>query len=155
MRRRILLLSLAALGLAAPAFGQETRVGDLVITEAWSRAAGRGHNGAAFLTITNRGNRPDQLLSASSPEAGAIQVHESREEGGAMRMRETGPVEIPPGGSVTLRPGGLHIMLMELRQPLQQGGEVPITLRFARAGEVTVPFRVLAAGARGPREGAH
>ena len=72
------------------------------------------------------------------------------EEGGAMKMRAAAPLEIPPGGEVRLEPGGLHVMLMQLREPLEQGGQVPLTLIFEKAGAVTVSAPIAAIGASGP-----
>jgi periplasmic copper chaperone A len=74
------------------------------------------------------------------------------EEGGVMKMRPAGSLEIPPGGEVRLEPGGLHVMLMQLQQPLEEGGQVPITLVFEKAGEITVSAPVGGIGARTPLE---
>jgi len=158
MHRRVMLGLSAALLSAAPAVAQhaaELRAGDLVITRAWSRAAGQGGTGVGYLTITNRGSVPDRLLSASSPAAGRLELHSHAHEGGVMRMREVPAIEIPPGETVTLQPGGLHLMLMGLKQPLRQGETLPVTLRFARAGEVQVALAIQAAGARGPAAQGH
>jgi periplasmic copper chaperone A len=151
------LLAAAAAGaptLAGPAAAQEIRAGDLVIAEPWSRAAIQGGQGAGYLRITNRGAAPDRLLSASSPAAGRLELHTHVRDGEVMRMREVPAIDIPPGQTVTLQPGGLHLMLVGLSRPLRQGETVPVTLRFERAGTVEVPLAVQAAGARGPG-GAH
>jgi copper(I)-binding protein len=131
----------------------ETRAGDLAITQGWSRAAGQGGQGAGYLTIANHGAAPDRLLSASSPAARSVELHTHIHEGEVMRMRPVSAIEIPPGQTVTLRPGGLHLMLVGLARPLRQGETVPVTLRFERAGEVPMTLAVLAAGARGPMGG--
>jgi periplasmic copper chaperone A len=67
-----------------------------------------------------------------------------------MRMRPVEDIEVPPNGSVSLQPGGLHLMFMGLNRPLVAGETIPVTLRFAVAGEVTIQLPVQAAGARGP-----
>lgn len=146
---RRLLLSMPVL-LAAPAAAHhDTRLGDLVIGHPWTRAMGAGQNGAAFMTLRNTGQEPDRLVAASSPIARVVELHTHIREGEVMRMRPVQDIPVPPGQTVHLRPGGLHVMLIGLTEPLRQGTEVPLTLRFARAGEVTVRLEVQAAGARG------
>ena len=151
MFRRLILA--APLLLALPAAAQEVRAGDLVITQGWSRAAGAGGTGAGYLSISNRGTTADRLLSASSPAARAAELHPHMREGDVMRMRPMPAIDIPPGGTVTLQPGGQHLMLLGLSAPLRQGETVPVTLRFERAGEVRVNLAIQAAGARGPGHG--
>lgn len=147
--RRALLAAAGPL-VALPATAQEVRAGDLVVTQGWSRAAGQGGQGAGFMTIANRGSAPDKLLSASSPAAPKLELHTHVRDGDVMRMREVPSIEIPAGRTVTLQPGGLHVMFFGLTQPLAQGTTVPVTLRFERAGEVVVSLAIQAAGARGP-----
>jgi copper(I)-binding protein len=155
MRKRSLGPTAAALlvvGLAGAAVaGEVTMLGPLQIDTPWARASiGADRPGAAYLTIRNTGAEPDRLVGIATPAAARADVHEMAEAGGAMKMRPAGPLEIPPGGEVRLEPGGLHIMLMQLRAPLAQGGEVPLTLLFEQAGEVTVMAPVGAIGASGP-----
>ena len=98
--------------------------------------------------MKNTGTTPDRLMSASSPAAGAVQVHQMKMEGNIMRMRELdGPLEIKPGETVTLAPGGLHLMMLGLKEPLKQGENVPLTLVFEKAGKVDVELAVVAMGA--------
>ena len=148
MIRRLILA--APLLLALPAAAQELRAGDLAIAQAWSRAAGQGGTGAGFLAISNRGTVADRLVGASSPAARTTELHTHLREGEVMRMRPVPAIEIPAGGTVTLQPGGLHLMLIGLGAPLKQGETVPVMLRFERAGEVRVDLRIESAGARGP-----
>ncbi|MBX9700841.1 MAG: copper chaperone PCu(A)C [Acetobacteraceae bacterium] len=159
MIRRHLLLAALAAALPLDAGAQhppaETRAGDLVIAQAWSRAAAQGGQGAGYLRISNGGTQPDRLLAASSPAAGRMELHSMIRDGEVMRMREAAAIDIPAGGTVELRPGGLHLMFVGLTQPLRQGETVPVTLRFERAGEVTLPFAIQAAGARGPAHHRH
>ncbi|MDN3567784.1 copper chaperone PCu(A)C [Paeniroseomonas aquatica] len=146
--RRALLGLLAAIPVAAAAHDAE--VGAISVTQPWSRAAGANGTGAGFLTIRNGGTAPDRLLSASSPAARKVELHTHVRDGEVMRMRPVEGIALPPGETVTLRPGGLHVMLIGLTAALVQGGEVPLTLRFERAGEAQVMLHVMAAGARGP-----
>ena len=113
----------------------------------WTRAAGAGGQGAGFITIRNAG-AADRLLSATTPAAGRTELHTMIRDGDIMRMRQLPEIAVPAGGAVTLAPGGLHIMLIGLTQPLAVGEEVPLTLVFERAGPVTVQLTVRPAGAR-------
>ena len=159
LRRSFLAAPPALLALAAaPAAAQQhdaARAGDLAVQQPWTRAAGQGATGAGFMAISNRGAAADRLLSASSPAARAIEMHSMVRDGEVMRMRPVEAVEIRAGQTVTLRPGGLHLMLIGLSQPLRQGETVPVTLRFERAGEVRVALPVQAAGAREPAPHRH
>lgn len=145
---------LAALALLAPlpAFAHDTevRAGDLVVINPWTRAAGANGNGGAFLGVRNAGQQPDRLLSATSSVARRVELHSMVRDGDVMRMRPVNDIAIPAGQTVELRPGGLHVMLIGLSAPLAQGAQVPLTLRFERAGEVQVNLAVQAAGARTP-----
>lgn len=112
--------------------------------------------GGGFLTIENTGPEADRLISASSPAAAEVQLHDMAMEGDVMRMRpvENG-IEIPAGATVVLEPGGLHIMFMALRQPFVEGETVPVTLTFEKAGTVDVELPVAAAAADAPVSGGH
>jgi copper(I)-binding protein len=149
-RSRRLILTLPVLLLAGRAQArEETRLGAIVIGQPWSRAAGANANGAAYMTLRNAGDRPDRLVAASTPAARRVELHTHIREGEVMRMRPVNDILVPAGQTVQLRPGGLHIMLIGLTEPLAQGGRLPLTLRFAEAGEVTVQVEIQAAGARG------
>jgi copper(I)-binding protein len=156
LRRTFLAASPALLSPAVPAAtAQEARAGDLAVQQPWTRAAGQGATGAGFLSISNRGAAADRLLSATTPAARAVELHTMLRDGDVMRMRAVEAVEIPPGQTVALRPGGLHMMLVGLSRPLREGETVPVTLRFERAGEVRVDLAVQAAGAREPTAAHH
>jgi hypothetical protein len=160
LRRSFLAAPPALLAVAFSAVAQQqqsdaARAGDLAVQQPWTRAAGQGATGAGFMAISNRGGAADRLLSASSPAARAIELHSMVRDGEVMRMRPVEAVEIRAGQTVTLRPGGLHLMLIGLSQPLRQGETVPVTLRFERAGEVQVALPVQAAGAREPAPHRH
>jgi copper(I)-binding protein len=151
MHRRLLLL--APVLLALPVHAQQQ--GDIAVTMPWTRAAGQNGTGAGFLGIANRGAAADRLLGASSPIARVTELHTHIREGDILRMRPVAAIDLPPGGTVTLQPGGFHLMLIGLKEPLIQGQSVPLTLRFERAGEVQVMLAVQPAGARGPMPHAH
>jgi len=129
--------------------------GQVVVEQPWARAALQGGNGGAFLTLRNSGAAPDRLLSASTPLARTTEIHETVREGDVMRMRPVTAIEVPAGGSVTLRPGGAHVMMTGLSQALRVGTTVPLTLTFERAGAVEVQVAVQAAGASAPAAGHH
>lgn len=153
MTPRRALLSLLALAGPAAAQPPEQRVGELVISAAWTRAAGANANGAGYLTIRNDGAAADRLLAASTAAARRVELHTMLRDGDVMRMRAVPSIELPPGQTVTLRPGGLHVMLLGLAAPLEAGGSLPLTLRFERAGEVEVRLAIGRAGAAGPPHG--
>jgi len=138
------------LTLPATAFAHhDVTAGDIAIGHPWTRAAGANSNGAGFMTLKNNGAAGDRLISAASPAARVVELHTHIREGDVMRMRPVADIPIPPGQTVHLRPGGLHIMLIGLTEPLRQGATMPLTLRFERAGEVQVTLSVESAGARG------
>jgi periplasmic copper chaperone A len=138
--------------LSAPARAQEVKAGDLVITQPWSRATPGGAKIAGgFLTIENKGAAPDRLISGAGDIAGKVEIHEMTMNNGVMTMRplDKGLV-IEPGKTVKLAPGGYHLMLMDLKQPLKQGDKVPVTLEFEKAGKVALSLEVQGVGAQAP-----
>lgn len=126
----------------------EIRLGDLVISEATSRETPlAGGTGPGFLRIRNAGSADDRLLAATSPAVEAVEIHEMSMAEGQMQMRALPEgLAIPAGATVELAPGGLHLMLIGVREPLAAGQTVPLELRFEKAGTVTVPLAVLARG---------
>ena len=150
--KQILLALAVVCAESSVAIADEIKAGDLVITEAWSRATPKGaKTGAGYLTIENKGGTPDRLIGGSADVAGKVEIHEMAMSKGVMKMR---PVEngltIDPGKSVKLAPSGYHLMIMDLKAPLKQGDKVPVTLEFEKAGKVTVSFDVGGVGAQGP-----
>jgi len=133
----------------------EVTVGALKLTDLWTRATPPGAPvGAGYLSITNTGGEPDRLIAVSSPEAERGELHEMSMENSIMKMRPLADgIEIPAGATVTLAPGGLHLMFVELKAPLAEGGKLPVTLTFEQAGKIETFLHILAIGARGP-EGA-
>ncbi|MEZ5820164.1 MAG: copper chaperone PCu(A)C [Bradyrhizobium sp.] len=146
-----LAVTLAAL-LAAPVHAQEVKAGDLVITQAWSRATPSGAKVAgAYLTVQNKGATGDRLVSGSADIAGRVEIHEMTMDGGVMKMRPLDKgLAIDPGKTVKLAPGGYHVMLMDLKSPLKQGDKVPVTLQFEKAGKVNLTLDVQGVGAQAP-----
>jgi len=134
------------------AIADEIKAGDLVISQAWSRATPSGAKaGAGYLTITNKGSAPDRLIGGSSDVAGKVEIHEMTMSNGVMKMRPLDKgLEIAPGKTVKLAPSGYHVMLMDLKSQLKRGDKLPITLEFENAGKVTVSFEVEGVGAQGP-----
>jgi copper(I)-binding protein len=113
------------------------------IENPWSRATAPGAKIAAgYMTIRNGSAAPDRLVGASSPLAAKVETHVTIKDGDIMRMREVKGYEIPAKGSFELKPGGAHLMLVDIEQPLKEGDKVPVTLRFEHAGEVKVDFHV-------------
>lgn len=127
------------------------KAGSLVITAPWTRATPKGAPVAGgYLSITNNGAESDRLIGGSFAAAGGFEVHAMKMEGGVMKMRpvENG-LEIKPGETVELKPGGLHLMFVRLKQQLKAGDTVKGTLEFAKAGKVEVSYPVRAMGASG------
>jgi copper(I)-binding protein len=137
-----------ALLLTLPAFAHYVQAGSLTVSHPWSRStAPTVAVGGAYLSISNHGKQPDVLLGASSPRAGMVELHQNLDQNGVMKMREVKDgLPIAPGQTVTLQPGGTHLMLMALPKPLKNGEHFPLTLTFKRAGKVTVEVSVDDAG---------
>lgn len=121
----------------------------IAIEQAWTRATAPGAPVAGgFLTLRNPGKQPDRLLSATSPDAERVEIHEMRMDDGMMRMRRLDAgIAIPAGGTVALKPGGYHLMFIGPKRRFEPGATVTATLRFERSGERTVRFEVRAMGA--------
>ncbi len=125
----------------------------LRIEQAWTRATPGGAKVAGgFLRITNTGDRPDRLIGGSSDIAATVELHEMKQEGGTMKMRalENG-LELKPGETVELKPGGYHIMFIDLKAPIKQGDLIRGELKFERAGTLKVEFKAEAMGGGAPK----
>ncbi len=135
---------MAAALLPMAVHAHEYRVGDVEIGHPWAKAtAGQAVNGAAYLTLADKGSAADRLLSAQTPAAEKAELHTHLMEDGVMKMRRIDGVDLPAGGAlVEFKPGGLHIMLLGLKAPLKEGDKVPLTLTFEKAGTVTVDIAV-------------
>ncbi|PZO78703.1 MAG: hypothetical protein DI629_11075 [Mesorhizobium amorphae] len=148
-------LALAALGLAAlalapqGAFAHEYKAGTITIGHPWSRAAPPGAKVAAgYVTLTNTGSEPDRLVEATAELAGRGEIHEMAvDANGVMTMRPLPQgVEVPPGATVALQPGGLHLMFLDLSALPQKDKRFKGTLRFEKGGTVEVEYAVEAMG---------
>ena len=140
-----------ATGFSAAGQAGETKHGALTIDSAWARPSiGTRGNSAAYMVIKNKGPA-DRLIAASPPQAGKVELHTHIREGDIMRMRQVeGGGPVPAQGSVALKPGGYHVMIMKLNAPIEKGGMLPLTLTFEKAGTVTVHAAVaMKAGATG------
>ena len=154
---RVSLMMLACLSMAAvvcprSAPAQEVRIGELQIENPWSRATLAGAKvGAGYLAITNKGTAADRLVGGSTLVADRVEIHEMTMKDNVMTMRPMiGGLPIEPGKTVTLAPGGYHLMFADLKSPLKRGGKIKATLEFEKAGKVDVTFDILAIGAKGP-----
>jgi copper(I)-binding protein len=111
--------------------------GDLVVENPWARESVTP-TGAAYLTVRNGGDQDDRLIGVSAAVADRAELHSSTMQDGVMRMRPVEAAEVPAGGEAVLEPGGLHVMLIGLRAPLEEGSSFALTLEFEKAGEVEV-----------------
>jgi len=153
LRPYTLSIALLALALSAgSAEAQQLKAGDLLLSQAWTRATPGGAKVAGgYITIENKGAAADKLIGGSSPAAGKVEVHEMAMDNGVMKMRLVKDgLPIPAGQSIKLAPGGYHIMLMELKAPLKQGDKVRVILIFEKAGKVEVTLDVQAIGGQQP-----
>lgn len=145
MNRLCILAALATLGLAGAAVAQ-----GIAVDQPWARATSPSQSvGGAFLTITDNG-ADDALVSASSPVSASVELHETVNDNGVMKMRPIAQLPLAHGQSVTLKPGSYHLMVMGLKQQLKPGDTFPLTLNFAHAAPMTVNVAVQSAGAAGP-----
>ncbi|MEX2615739.1 MAG: copper chaperone PCu(A)C [Alphaproteobacteria bacterium] len=135
----------------------EARLGDLVITGAWTRATpSRAPTGAGFVTIENKGGSADRLIGFRTPISEKAQIHAMTMDNGVMKMRQLEDgIAIPAGETVTLEPGGNHLMFLQLKQGIEKDSAVPVTLVFETAGEVTLDFMAAPIGSRKPAEMHH
>jgi copper(I)-binding protein len=143
-------LALALAISAAPALAQEFKAGDIVIESPWARATPKGTEvGSGYLMIQNKGAAPDRLTGGTADFA-AVEVHQMTSENGVSQMRELKDgLTIPAHGSVTLSPGGYHLMFTHLAHPLTKGESVKATFNFEHAGPLEVEFKVMGVGAAG------
>lgn len=144
------LLGAACLAASSPlAVAKDYRLGAIEITQPWSRATPpTAPSAAGFLTLANKGATPDRLVAIESPAANQVELHEMKMDGAVMRMRELGNgVELAPGQTVELKPGGFHAMFIGLKAPFVKDQTVRATLVFEKAGRIDVEFQVEALGA--------
>ena len=143
MRRHFVVAVIMALA-ASAAVAAEYKVGGLQIREPWARATPKGAEVAAgYMTIVNAGTQPDRLIGGSTAVAGRFEIHEMAIKEGVMQMRPVaGGLEIKPGATVELKPGGMHAMWLDLKRPLAAGERVRGSLVFERAGKVEIEYQI-------------
>jgi copper(I)-binding protein len=149
--RRLALAALVAI-LALPAFALDYKLGAIEIGQPWTRATPpTAESGGGYLVLKNTGTTPDRLIAVKSPAADRVEIHEMKMDGNIMRMREVEKgIEIPPGATVELKPGGFNVMFMGLKAPFAKEAKVPLTLVFEKAGSIDVDLMVQAMGAQAP-----
>ncbi len=134
---------------AAPAAATETfRADGILVRDVWARAS-KVRNSAAYMTITNEGEEAVRLVAVSTPIAKRAELHTTRIEDGVMKMRPVEAIEIGPGQTVRLEPGGHHVMLLGLAGPLRVDDRFDLTLAFADGTEIDVAVPVREAAAMG------
>lgn len=128
------------LALHASAFAHDYRAGDVHVVHPSARPSLPGQqNGAAYLTLENKGKQTDRLVAVRSSAAKSVQIHSMKIEGDVMKMREADGITLAPAAKVTMQAGdGYHIMLMGLKKPLKAGDKFPLTLQFEKAGKLEV-----------------
>jgi hypothetical protein len=136
-----------ALFVAATGLSHAQSKGDLQLERPWARATPPGASvGGGYVVIRNKGAAGDRLVGVSSPVSARMEMHEMAMDKDIMRMREVKGFDVPARGAVELKPGGYHLMFIELKAPLKAGDKVPVTLHFEKAGEVKAEFAVEAMG---------
>lgn len=115
----------------------------VAVERPWARATAPGARVAAgYMVLHNKAAVADKLVGASSPAAARVETHVHIHEGGVIKMREVPGFDIPAGGAFELKPGGAHLMFMDIRRPFKEGEKVPVKLKFEKAGEVDADFHV-------------
>lgn len=144
--RRILAIGLSTL-VGGDVAAHDFRLGDLTIDHPYALAtAATARTGAGYMTIRNDGAEADRLIAVQAPFPSAT-LHDTEIDGaGVARMIQVDALEIPPGGSVTLAPRGLHVMFVGLEAPFEAGAGIDATLIFEKAGAVAMTFKVEARG---------
>ena len=163
LRLRIIALATAVLAALAPNLASLAQdhtapapaaatIGHIEISGPFTRATlPNAPVGGGFLTLTNSGTEDDRLVAVETPVASQAQIHEMAMQGDVMKMRQlVDGLVIPAGATVTLEPGGYHLMFMRLNQALVEGETVPVTLTFERAGTITIDLPVGASAADAP-----
>lgn len=151
IKRSALIIALAIIACGGTrSHAEDVTAGGLRISAAWARATPKGAPvGGGYMTITNNGTAADRLVGGSSGAASRFEIHNMSMENGVMKMRpvEAG-IEIKPGQTIELKPGGYHVMFVDLKKPFAQGDHIKATLKFEKAGDVSVDFTVEAIGAQ-------
>jgi periplasmic copper chaperone A len=142
------LFVLSLLGVASSAFAQEFKGGDIVIEKAFARATPKGAEvGGAYFTVRNDGATPDRLTGGTADFAN-VEIHQAKTEDGVMKMSPLpNGLNLPAHSTVRLAPGGYHVMLTQLKKPLEKGKTFTATMIFDKAGPIVVEFPIEGIGA--------
>ena len=116
------------------------------VSDAWARSATQGTTGAIYFVIQNHNAEADAISGASSDVAETVEVHETKMENGVMSMIHVESVALEPSAKVEFKPGGYHVMLINLKQDLKAGDEVTFTLHFKNSPDITINATVKDAG---------
>ena len=123
----------------------------LQIEKPWARATAPGARVAGgYRVIRNAGAAGDRLVSATSPASAKVELHVHVNDNGVMKMREVPGYEVPARGAFELKPGGAHLMFVDIKQPFKEGDKVPVKLKFEKAGELGAEFHVGRLGGSAP-----
>jgi len=154
---RLLTTAAIAFCMSANAMANDYKAGSIEIITPWSRATPKGAQTAiGYMTIKNNGTAPDRLTGGSIDVADHFQLHAMTMENGVAKMRELSGIEIKPGQTIELKPGGSHVMFVNLKRPLSKGEHISGTLVFERAGKVNLEYSVESIGAQtGQKEMEH
>ena len=113
------------------------------IDKPWARATVPGASVAGgYMVIRNQGSAGDRLMGVSSPASAKVEMHVHINDNGVMKMREVRGYDVPAKGSFELKPGGAHLMFMDIKRPFKEGEKLPVKLKFEKAGEVDAEFQV-------------
>jgi copper(I)-binding protein len=124
-------------------FSSTPVLAQMQIEKPWARATAPGAKVAGgYMVIRNSGAAVDRLVSAASPVAAKIELHVHINDNGVMKMREVSGYDVPAKGSFELKPGGAHLMFLDIKRPFKEGERVPVKLKFAKAGEISAEFHV-------------
>lgn len=139
------------LAFAAPASAHSYKAGGLEISHPWARETPPSAKvGAGYFKVKNTGTEADRLIAVETEGAEKVEIHESINENGVAKMRQVQTVEIPAGAETALKPGGYHLMLVNLKEALAEGMRIPATLVFEKAGKIKVELAVEGMGYGGP-----
>jgi len=140
LRLGVALVATAAIAGAARA---DVRAGSIKVSDAWSRPTAAGMPmGVAYFVVRNDGTTDDAIVSASTPAAARVEIHQTTVADGMARMRPLKEIVVPARGTVAVAPGGIHLMLVDLAAPLAAGTRVPLFLQFRNAGRVEIRLAV-------------
>ncbi len=118
------------------------KLSDITVTHPWATPAHRSADGKGYLSLRNKGQKPDQLLSATAEVAARVELYSAIQDDNVLKIRPVDALEIPAGKTVRLKPGKSHLMLIGLKKPLEDGQHFPVVLQFQHAGTVTVDMFV-------------